>query len=85
MPPATRISSYKDSGGGGAHDVFFCSAGTTASIINVLEFTMQTDGWSIAVTSASTFSATKGGSPRYRIDVNAANPSNYFLRIYDPS
>lgn len=85
MPPATRVSTYTGGRVSGSTYVYFCSAGTTVTIVSVLEQGMQSDGYAINEIAAGDFIATKGSHPTYRIEVNAQHPYNYYLRIYDPA
>ncbi|HEX8036956.1 MAG TPA: hypothetical protein VF510_24070 [Ktedonobacterales bacterium] len=78
MPPATRVSTFT---GGGATK-YFCSAGTTASVVSNLEFALQTDGFYLTMISGNEFVATKGSNPTYHVEVKVPNPGNYSLRLY---
>lgn len=79
MPPATRVSTFK---GGGT--TYFCSAGTTASVVNNLQFSLQTDGYALNLVSDTdtNFVATKGSHPTYHVAVNVPSPGNYSLRLF---
>jgi hypothetical protein len=84
MPPGTRVSTYQGGGTPGSTYIYFCSAGTQATIVGFLKQAMQNDGYSISSASASGFSAALGSGPTYRVDVNVQNPNNYYLRIFVP-
>ena len=84
MPPATRVSSYKSATSDSTY-TYFCSAGTQTTVVNFLEFAMQSDSWNLSDITASGFVATKGTSPAfYEVDVNVPSASNYSLRIFPP-
>jgi hypothetical protein len=84
MPPGTRVSTYKGGGTAGSTYVYYCSAGTRASVVSFLQQAMQNDGYTISNASASGFSAAKGSNPTYQIDVSVGNPNNYYLRVFVP-
>lgn len=84
MPPGTRVSTFQGGGTAGSTYVYFCSAGTQATVVGFLEQAMQNDGYAISNTSASGFSATKGSNPRYDVAVSVQNPNNYYLRVFVP-
>jgi hypothetical protein len=84
MPPGTRVSTYRGGGTAGSTYVYFCSAGTQATVVNFLKQSMQNDGYAISSVTASGFSATVGSSPSYRVDVAVQNPNNYVLRVFIP-
>jgi len=83
MPPATRVSTYQGGGTAGSTYVFYCSAGTQASVVSFLSSAMQNIGWTISNPSSNGFSATEGGGV-YRIDISVQNPNNYYLRVFVP-
>jgi hypothetical protein len=84
MPPATRVSTFKGGGTPGSTYVYYCSAGTQASVVGFLSQAMQNVGWTISNSSASGFSASHGSNPTYSLDVLVQNPNNYYLRIFRP-
>lgn len=84
MPPGTRTSTYQGGGTAGSSFVYFCSAGTQATIVSFLKLSMQNDGYAISGVSSSGFSATVGNGPSYQVDVSVQNPNNYYLRIFVP-
>ncbi len=84
MPPGTRVSTFQGGGTAGSTYVYFCSAGTQATVVSFLEQAMQNDGYAISNASASGFSATTGSNPSYRVDVSVQNPNNYYLRVFIP-
>jgi hypothetical protein len=85
MPPATRVSTYLGGGTAGSDYVYFCSAGTVASINSFLKQSMQNDGYTVTNTSGGCFTANKGTSPNlYSIQTCVSNPNNYYLRIFVP-
>lgn len=84
MPPATRVSTFLGGGTPGSTYVYFCSAGTQASVVGFLKQAMSNVGWAISNVSASGFTASHGSGPTYTIGVTVANPNNYYLRIFRP-
>ena len=84
MPPGTRDSTFQGGGTPGSTYVYFCSAGTQATVVAFLKQAMQNDGYTISSASASGFSAATGSSPTYRIDVSVSSPHNYYLRVFVP-
>ncbi len=84
MPPGTRVSTFQGGGTAGSTYVYFCSAGTQASVVNFLKQAMSNDGWTISSVSASGFSASTGSGPTYTISVDVQNPNNYYLRVFIP-
>ncbi|HET9111604.1 MAG TPA: hypothetical protein VFN78_12320 [Ktedonobacterales bacterium] len=84
MPPGTRVSTFQGGGTAGSTYVYFCSAGTQASVLSFLKQSMATDGWTISGASASGFSASTGSGPTYTISVDVQNPNNYYLRVFIP-
>jgi hypothetical protein len=84
MPPGTRVSIFQGGGAAGSTYVYFCSAGTQATVVKFLKQAMQNDGYAISGASASGFSASTGSGPTYRVDVSVSNPNNYSLRIFVP-
>ncbi len=78
MPPATRVSTFT----GGGTTKYFCSAGTTASVVNNLELSLQTVGFSLTILSGNEFVATKGTNPTYHVEVKVPSPGNYSLLPY---
>lgn len=84
MPPGTRVSTFQGGGTAGSTYVYFCSAGTQASVLNFLKQAMSNDGWSISSATASGFSASTGSGPTYTIGVDVQNPNNYYLRVFAP-
>ncbi len=84
MPPGTRVSTFQGGGTAGSTYVYFCSAGTQASVVSFLQQAMSNDGWTISSVTASGFTASTGNSPTYTIDVLVQNPNNYYLRVFVP-
>jgi hypothetical protein len=84
MPPATRVSTFQGGGTPGSTYVYFCSAGTQATVVAFLKQAMANVGWNISNLSASGFSASHGSGPTYTIGVTVTNPNNYYLRIFRP-
>lgn len=84
MPPGTRVSTFQGGGTAGSTYVYYCSAGTQASVAAFLKQAMSNAGWAISGASASGFTATFGSNPTYTIAVNVQNPNNYYLRVYIP-
>lgn len=84
MPPATRVSVFQGGGTAGSTYVYYCSAGTQASVVAALKSSFTNTGWSISNATASGFSAKYGSNPTYAIDVNVPNPNNYSLRVFIP-
>ncbi len=84
MPPGTRVSSYKGGGSMGSTYVYYCSAGTQASVVGFLKQAMSNVGWTISNATASGFSASYGSGPTYQIDILVQNPNNYYLRVFVP-
>lgn len=84
MPPGTRVSTFNGGGTAGSTYVYYCSAGTKATVVSFLDQAMHNAGWTISGLTASGFSASYGSSPTYRIDVNVQNPNNYYLRVFIP-
>jgi hypothetical protein len=84
MPPATRVSTFQGGGTAGSTYVYFCSAGTQATVVSFLKQAMSNVGWTISNLSASGFTASHGSGPTYTIGVTVTNPNNYYLRIFRP-
>ncbi|HKT36875.1 MAG TPA: hypothetical protein VJR48_00800, partial [Ktedonobacterales bacterium] len=84
MPPATRVSTYLGGGTAGSTYVYFCSAGTKATIVAFLKNAMQNDGYAVSNVTASGFSATTGSGPTHQVDVSVSSASNYYLRVFVP-
>lgn len=84
MPPGTRVSTFQGGGTAGSTYVYFCSRGTQASVVAFLKQAMQNVGYMLSSVTSSGFSAALGSSPTYRVDVQVANPNNYYLRVYVP-
>jgi hypothetical protein len=84
MPPGTRVSTFQGGGTAGSTYVYFCSAGTQASVVSFLTQAMSNDGWTISSASASGFAAAIGSGPTYTVDVVVQNPNNYYLRVFIP-
>lgn len=84
MPPGTRVSTFQGGGTAGSTYVYFCSAGTQATVVNFLVQSMQNDGYTISSAASAGFTATKGSGPSYRVDVSVQNPNNYYLRVFVP-
>lgn len=84
MPPGTRVSTFQGGGTAGSTYVYFCSAGTQATVVSFLKQAMQNNGYAISNASASGFMATKGSNPTYSVSVAVQNPNNYYLRIFVP-
>lgn len=84
MPPGTRVSTYQGGGTAGSTYVYFCSAGTQASVVGFLDQAMQNVGYSITSLSASGFNAALGSGPTYNVSVVVQNTNNYYLRIFVP-
>jgi hypothetical protein len=84
MPPATRVSTFLGGGTAGSTYVYFCSAGTQATVVSFLTQAMSNVGWIISNASASGFTASHGSGPTYTIAVTVQNPNNYTLRIFRP-
>lgn len=84
MPPGTRVSTFQGGGTAGSTYVYFCSAGTQATIVSFLKQSMLNDGYTISNASASGFTASTGSNPTYTIAVSVTNPNNYYLRIFVP-
>ena len=84
MPPGTRVSTFNGGGTPGSTYVYFCSAGTQATVVGFLKQAMQNDGYSISSATASGFNAAAGSGPTYNVDVYVQNPNNYSLRIFVP-
>jgi hypothetical protein len=84
MPPGTRVSTFQGGGTAGSTYVYFCSAGTQATVVNFLVQSMQNTGWTISSAASAGFTATKSGSPTYSVVVSVQNANNYYLRIFVP-
>lgn len=85
MPPATRVSTFQGGGTAGSTYVYFCSAGTQASVVGFLTQAMSNDGWTLSAASASGFTATTSDNGlTYTIAVVVRNPNNYYLRVFVP-
>jgi hypothetical protein len=84
MPPATRVSTFQGGGAAGSTYVFFCSAGTASQVVGFLKQSMTNAGWSISGATASSFTASYGTSPLYRINVSVSGPNNYYLQVFAP-
>lgn len=84
MPPATRVSTFQGGGTAGSTYVYFCSAGTASQVVGFLKLSMAAAGWSISGATASSFTASYGSSPLYRIDVSVTASNNYYLRVFAP-
>lgn len=84
MPPGTRVSTYQGGGTAGSTYVYFCSAGSQATVVNFLVQSMQNTGWTISSAASAGFTATKTGSRTYTVVVSVQNPNNYYLRIFVP-
>ena len=84
MPPATRVSTFQGGGTAGSTYVYFCSAGSQATVVNFLVQSMQNTGWTISSAASAGFTATKTGSRTYTVAVSVQNPNNYYLRIFVP-
>jgi hypothetical protein len=84
MPPATRVSTFEGGGTAGSTYVYFCSAGTQASVVSFLTQSMHNVGWTISGSSANGFMATYGSNPTYSIQVVVQSPNNYYLRVFVP-
>jgi hypothetical protein len=85
MPPGTRRSTYLGGGTAGSDYVYYCSAGTQASVVSALENAMQNDGYTISDQSASGFMGSYSKPPyTYGIMVDVQNTNNYYLRIFVP-
>lgn len=84
MPPGTRVSTFQGGGTAGSTYIYFCSAGSQATVVNFLVQSMSNDGWTISAAASAGFTATIGTGPTYTIDVRVQNPNNYYLRVYVP-
>ncbi len=84
MPPGTRVSTFQGGGTAGSTYVYFCSAGTQATVVSFLKLSMQNTGYTITNATASGFSASSGSNPTYSITVSVQNPNNYYLRVFMP-
>jgi hypothetical protein len=84
MPPGTRVSTFQGGGTAGSTYVYYCSAGTQATVVSFLKQAMQNVGWTISNASASGFTASRGQNPTYTIAVSVQNPNNYYLRVFIP-
>lgn len=84
MPPGTRVSTFQGGGTAGSTYVYYCSAGSQASVVGFLKQAMSNVGWTITNATASGFSASYGSGPTYQIDILVQNPNNYYLRIFVP-
>ncbi len=84
MPPATRVSTFQGGGTAGSTYVYYCSAGTQASVVGFLKQAMTNTGWTVSSATSSGFSASYGSGPTYRIDILVQNPNNYYLRVFVP-
>lgn len=83
MPPATRASDYAKAHPGSQYR-YFCSAGTPATILSILELGMQSNNYTLTQITPNGFVATKGSGPVYEVDVSVPSAGNYSLRIYPP-
>ncbi len=85
MPPGTRVSTFQGGGTAGSTYVYYCSAGTQASVVQFLDLAMSSIGWTVSGVTATGFTATFGTSPaQFTIAVNVQNPNNYYLRVFVP-
>lgn len=84
MPPGTRVSTFQGGGTAGSTYVYFCSAGTQASVVNFLVQAMSNVGWTISSAASAGFTATYGSGPTYQIVVEVQNANNYYLRVFVP-
>lgn len=84
MPPGTRVSTYLGGGTAGSTYVYYCSAGTQATIVNFLKQAMQNDGYTVSSVTASGFHASTGSNPTYNVDLSVTSPGNYYLRVFVP-
>ena len=84
MPPGTRVSTYQGGGTAGSTYVYYCSAGSQATVVNFLVQAMSNVGWTISSAVLAGFTARYGSGPTYQIDVAVQNPNNYSLRVFVP-
>src|SRR6185437_11414933 len=84
MPPGTRVSTYQGGGTAGSTYVYYCSAGSQATVVNFLVQAMSNVGWTISSAASAGFTATYGSGPTYQIVVAVQNPNNYYLRVFAP-
>ena len=84
MPPGTRVSTFQGGGTAGSTYVYFCSAGTQATVVNFLVQAMSNVGWVISSAASAGFTATYGSGPTYQIVVETQTPNNYYLRVFVP-
>lgn len=84
MPPGTRVSSFLGGGTAGSTYVYYCSAGTQASILTFLKQSMQYDGYTISSVTSTGFMASTGSNPTFSIQVDVTNAQNYYLRVFVP-
>lgn len=84
MPPGTRKSSFLGGGTAGSVYVYYCSAGTQATVNSMLAYALAHDGYQVSGIANGCFEANKGTNPMYGIQVCVTNPNNYYLRIFVP-
>lgn len=84
MPPGTRVSTFLGGGTAGSSYVYYCGAGTPATVVAFLAQAMGNVGYTLSNQTASGFEASIHTTYTYSIQVSVQNTNNYYLRIFVP-